>query len=157
MGSTPHLIGIAFVDVSHLTVMDNSSNLVTGYFHIVDPGQIKNSQEINYISTGAVHKQSLGQLKVSISVDKSFKSFVQRAKRADHDFKADEVNYNYQQSIQSINNMQSSLTFGGNELQTKMCAPEPETAMSMEFNETLHLIDEGLKNVDDDELEMRHS
>ena len=57
-------------------------------------------------------KQSLGQLKISISVDKSFKSLIQRAKRADDEFCADEVNYNYHASMQSIKKVQESLTFG---------------------------------------------
>lgn len=56
MGMTPHLIGIAFVDVSHLSVMDSSSTLITGYYHIVDPGQIRNSQEINYVQPAAMLK-----------------------------------------------------------------------------------------------------
>ena len=66
---TLNLLGTVFIDISAF-VCDQSNtskqNFVSGYYHIINKGMVRSSQDLAFLEPNQLSKQSQGQLKVTI-------------------------------------------------------------------------------------------
>ena len=64
------MIGTAYVDFSALALdTSQKENIISGYFHVINKGEIRSSHDLSYMETSTQLKKSRGQLRVSVRAE----------------------------------------------------------------------------------------
>ena len=64
------LIGTAYVDFSALALdAGTKDNAMSGYFHVINKGDVRSSKDLSFMETNQMSRQSKGQLKVTVRAE----------------------------------------------------------------------------------------
>jgi len=64
------LIGTAYVDFSALALdKSQKENVISGYFHVINKGEVRSSKDLSFMETNFLSRQSKGQLRVTVRAE----------------------------------------------------------------------------------------
>lgn len=67
---TLSLIGTCYVDFAPLALdTSQKENTISGYYHIINKGDVRSSKDLSFMESGQMTKQSKGQLKLTIRAE----------------------------------------------------------------------------------------
>ena len=64
------LIGTAYLDFSALALdTSQKENSISGYYHVINKGDIRSSRDLSFMETNIVSRKSKGQLRVTVRAE----------------------------------------------------------------------------------------